>query len=49
MKTKSFDYKVAFAVRRLTARSWRFARRKAKANIFTKWFFFYVLGLLRHP
>ena len=38
-----------FAVRRLTARSWRFARRKAKANIFTKWFFFYVLGLLRFP
>ncbi len=38
-----------YAVRRLTARSWRFARRHSKSNIFSRWFFFYILGLIRFP
>ena len=38
-----------FATRRLTARSWRFARRMSNSSIFSKWFLFYILGLLRFP
>ena len=37
-----------FAQRRLTARSWRFARRFNKASIFSKWFKLYLKGLFRY-
>ena len=36
-----------FGLRRLTGRSWRFAKRNIKANIFSRWFFLYLLGLFR--
>lgn len=36
-----------FAQRRLTARSWRFARRFQKASIFSQWFKLYLKGLFR--
>ena len=36
-----------FAQRRLTARSWRFARRFKRAGIFSEWFKLYLEGLLR--
>ena len=32
-----------FATRRLTARSWRFARRMSNSSIFSRWFLFYIL------
>ncbi len=38
-----------FATRRLTARSWRFARRMSNSSIFSKWFLLYILGLIRFP
>ncbi|MAI29595.1 MAG: hypothetical protein CMP38_05240 [Rickettsiales bacterium] len=38
-----------FATRRLTARSWRFARRMSNSSIFSRWFLFYILGLVRFP
>ena len=38
-----------FATRRLTARSWRFARRMSNSSIFSSWFLLYILGLLRFP
>ncbi len=38
-----------FAQRRLTARSWRFARNSLNSNILSKWFIYYLIGLLRLP
>lgn len=38
-----------FAQRRLTGRSWRFARRFASKNFFSKFFFLYLKGLLGMP
>ena len=38
-----------YATRRLTARSWRFARRMSNSSFFSIWFFLYILGLLRFP
>ena len=38
-----------YAQRRLTARSWRFARRFLNANFFSRWFLLYFIGLFRFP
>ena len=38
-----------FATRRLTARSWRFARRISNSSILSRWFLLYILGLIRFP
>ncbi len=38
-----------YATRRLTARSWRFARRISNSSVFSIWFLLYMLGLLRFP
>lgn len=38
-----------FATRRLTARSWRFARRISNSSIFSRWFLLYILGLIKFP
>jgi len=38
-----------FATRRLTARSWRFARRMSNSSIFSRWFLLYLLGIVRFP
>ena len=38
-----------YATRRLTARSWRFAKRMSNSSFFSIWFFLYILGLLRFP
>ncbi len=35
-----------FALRRLTGRSWRFAKRNYRAGLFSKWFYLYLIGLL---
>tara|TARA_B100000963_G_C22625599_1_gene672146 strand:+ start:152 stop:1060 length:909 start_codon:yes stop_codon:yes gene_type:complete len=42
-------YVKLFATRRLTARSWRFARRVSKSSIFSRWFLLYILGLIKFP
>ena len=42
----NLDYKL-YAQRRLTARSWRFARRYKKAGIFSSWFKLYLKGFFR--
>ena len=42
-------YVKLFATRRLTARSWRFARRMANSSIFSRWFLLYILGLIKFP
>ena len=38
-----------FATRRLTARSWRFARRISNSSIFSRWFLLYILGFIKFP
>ena len=38
-----------YAQRRLTARSWRFAKRFLHSNFFSRWFFLYSIGLFRLP
>ena len=47
-KDLSFYVKL-YATRRLTARSWRFARRISNSSIFSRWFFYYMLGLIKFP
>ena len=44
----SFHNKL-FATRRLTARSWRFARRISNSSILSRWFLLYILGLIKFP
>ena len=36
-----------YAQRRLTARAWRFARKNGIKNLYLKYFFLYLIGLLR--
>ena len=38
-----------FATRRLTARSWRFARRISNSSILSMWFLLYILCLISFP
>ena len=38
-----------YAQRRLTARSWRFAKRFLHSIFFSRWFFLYCIGLFRLP
>ncbi len=40
-------YHKLYAQRRLTARSWRFARRYRNAGIFSSWFKLYLIGFLK--
>ena len=47
-KDLSLHFKL-FATRRLTARSWRFARRISNSSILSRWFLLYILGLIRFP
>jgi glycosyltransferase involved in cell wall biosynthesis len=47
-KDLSIFYKL-YGQRRLTARSWRFARRFKKKYFFSKYFFLYLAGLVRLP
>ena len=47
-KDLSLRFKL-FATRRLTARSWRFARRISNSSVFSRWFLLYILGLIKFP